>query len=254
MAVAIDAAGPVRAFVSGGTGTTIITGVTVTSGSNVLVVTSATNDSLVADRTISAIAWDPGGVNETSFTRRAFQDIVNTNRRCEIWTLMNPTAGASKTVAITYNAASSLNRGIACAVAFSGVDGTTPIDATSELTGEGLGSNTPNLSITTVTDGAMVVDVMNHADNGNPTASLTELYGDFMDLSVSDSCGSQYTLKASAGSQACNWSGAFMTTDDWIQCAIALREDGATPPTGSAKAVHKITKGSNLGMKLGIWK
>jgi Tfp pilus assembly protein PilX len=75
-------------------------------------------------------------------------------RRVEIWRLATPDLG-NHTVSVTMSANCSI---VAGAVSLTGVDQTTPIDASNFAKAGGAGNNAPTVSITTVTNNAWIVD------------------------------------------------------------------------------------------------
>lgn len=145
------------------------------------------------------------------------------NPRSEIYALYNPPAGANNVV-VTLTVSDQV---VAGALSFSGVDATTSIEASAQLTGN---STTPSVTITPLTNNAWIVDAL-AADKG-VTASLgTEspvVAGANRTSQWNQPLGTSITGYASlygplnpAASSTLTWSLA--STKKWSYAAVALR-------------------------------
>lgn len=128
----------------------------------------------------------------------------NTDNGVEIWRLINPSTGAN-TVSVTYTG--EVDGSFGAAVSFTGVDQTTPEDATA-----GVGETTPagasvSASITTSSDNSYLLNVV-HAIDSTVTltkdASDTQLYNE---VTTGDHFNAvAYRNAGTAGSKTSTWS------------------------------------------------
>ena len=166
----------------------------------------------VSDETSTAIT----GVtyNGVSMTAVAAQT-TNTSSRIRHYQLVAPATGTN-TISVTLGGQANF---ITCgASSYTGVDQTTPVDATS--TGTTGNSSTATDSVTTVTDGAMVVGGGHTGGEGG--GGVTATVGT---LIYSNSVEGQegyaaFIIKASAGAQAITFSN---NNDTWACQSFALR-------------------------------
>jgi hypothetical protein len=84
--------------------------------------------------------------------------------KAELWYLTAPAAGADN-VAVTFTKPLSTDGAVGGAISLSGVDQTTPVPTTATNGGDGM----PSTTITTVNDGAWIIDAI-MIDNGNAVA------------------------------------------------------------------------------------
>lgn len=148
---------------SNGTGTSLTFSHTVTAGGadRALFVGVGVMDSNDANRPVTGITY-----NGVAMTKVDDEDTGSgTSERAELWRLVNPATGANNVVISTTGSVSRIMGG---AASFTNVDQTTPIDAFAAANG---GSSPATASVTAVTEGAAVLDVM--AGEPNITAPTT---------------------------------------------------------------------------------
>ena len=154
------------------------------------------------------------------------------NPRAEIYSLFNPPAGTNNVV-VTLTVSDQVSAG---ALSFLGVDPTTPVDATAQLTGN---STTASVPITPVTNNAWIVDAL-AADKGvAPTlgsvspavagANRTQQWNLPLGTSITGAA-SLYGPLNPAGTSTLSWT--LSTAKKWSYAAVALR------PAGSARVVR----------------
>lgn len=147
--------------------------------------------------------------------------------RTEIWYLVDPPTGAANIV-LTLSAAP--NRLAAGAVSFTGVDQTTPIEASATAQG---GNSTPSVAVTTLTNGAWLVDSLAVRRNvvAAPSAAQTALWN-FASGNGGNGvqgAGSFRGPLTPAGPYTMSWT--LNNNRSWALGAIAIR------PAGSVKVV-----------------
>ncbi len=150
-----------------------------------------------------------------SLTRIRFDEIVNTNRRSELWYLVNPPAGTANVI-VTLDKSEKIVLG---AISFSGVHQSNPINTHNGAT-DALGTTEPSVNLTTTIDDAFIIDVVSTVDGPmTPTASQTERW----DLARGQLAGSVSTKQTTtAGSYTMSWTNNG-GTDQWAMSAAALR-------------------------------
>lgn len=191
------------------------------SGSDRLLIVgiSAADDD---QRTISSMTY--GGVAMTRAIRRVstagFDD-----HWIELWYLVNPATG-SNTVSISLSG--TVDRAAySNALSLTGVDQTTPLDATNSAIGD---SASPSVNVTTTVDNAWAVDYAISDDSGtgsSPGAGQTSFqnYNDTSDDHLTR--GSYEGPRATPGSITMSWSG--FPDDDWTMIAAAFRPTASSP-------------------------
>ena len=186
------------------------------SGSNkVLYVCMMLWQDVAGTGSVSAITWN---TTET-FTKRAEKTVTGGAMRAEIWELINPTSATANIVATITGNTDARKMG---AILFTGADQTAPTEATQ--TSEG-GAGPITLDITTLTNGAYVVD----CGSNFSTDALT--IGAGQTVIMDDQTGStggvaSYESKATAGSVTMSWTKA--GSDDWAQVAVSVKPAAAT--------------------------
>lgn len=178
------------------------------------------NVSIFATGSVSSITYN--GVNLTF--QRSDAVGVYTN---EIWFLSDPAYGSHT---VTVNLSGSLTS-IASAMTYANVFQTAPIDADAGATGTG---GTPTVNITTLADGAWVVDGISTINTTTTPASGQTQRED--NTGALGTGGTSDKPKVTAGATSMSW-GAVGVTDSWVLAAIAL-----TP--ASASTLIKILTGS----------
>lgn len=202
-------------------GTTITISSAVVSGSDkVLYVTVMLWQDVAGTGTVSGITWN----TSENFTKRAEKTVTGGAMRAEIWELKNPTSTTANIVATISGNTDARKLG---AILYTGADQTTPTEATQ--TSEGT-SSPLTLNITTLTDGADVIDCVSNFS----TATLTVGAGQtsFMnDSTGATGAGASYESKATAGSVTMSWTKT--GTDDWAQVAVAVKPLVTATNTGN---------------------
>ena len=154
------------------------------------------------------------------------------NPRAEIYSLFNPPAGTSNVV-VTLTVSDQITAG---ALSFRGVDVTTPIEASAQLTGN---STTASVPVTPLTSNAWIVDTL-AADKGvTPTlgtvspalagANRTQQWNLSLGTSITGA-GSLYGPVNPAGTETLTWT--LSSAKKWAYAATAIK------PAGSARIVR----------------
>jgi len=151
-------------------------------------------------------------------------DAVGGSVRAEVWYRVAPATG-SNDVIVTLSASAKAAAG---AISFTGVDQTTPVDAQNGATGT---SVTPRVTVTSVTDGAWVVDALAFrstgagAPTGNPGAGQTQRWNQYTEGGGSATNirgkGSTEGPRTPAGAVVMDWS--VSASVDWAISGIAIR-------------------------------
>lgn len=143
------------------------------------------------------------------------QKLISTNEWSFIYTLVAPASG-NHSVVVTWGSAVDSFCG---AASFSGVNQTTPIDASASFD---LSSTNPGSTVTVVTNGAFLVD--NIFENGTSiTAPATTNNAVYNLFNAGGPAGGamSYAGPFAPGAQALSWSVA--TSADWAKVIIALK-------------------------------
>jgi hypothetical protein len=165
--------------------------------------------------TISGITWN----TSQSLTKIVEKTVTAGAMRAEIWRLINPTNATANIVATISGDTDARKMG---AILFDGADQTDPDEATQ--TSEG-GAGPITLDITTLTDGAIVVDC-----GSNFTTDAITIGADQTPI-MDDQTGStggvaSYESKATAGTVTMSWTKT--GSDDWAQVALSVKPAAAT--------------------------
>jgi len=147
------------------------------------------------------------------------------NVRVEQWYLLNPAIGtANVTVTLSANA-----RIVGSSVSLTGINQVTPIDATSNpLTGTG-DSTTPNVTVTTNSNGDWVIDTLAHrlSAAGAPTrtagANQTSRWSNTVANAANGVGGSGSTAGPQIPAGAVPMSWTLSNAQQWAQSAVALK-------------------------------
>ncbi|MEW6043433.1 MAG: hypothetical protein AB1608_04150 [Thermoproteota archaeon] len=161
-----------------------------------------------------------------SLTRIRFDEITTTDRRSELWYLVNPPSGTANVV-VTLDKNEQIVFG---AISLTGVHQSNPIDAHNGST-DATGTTEPSTSLTTTVDNAFIVDVVSTVDGTmTPGASQTERW----DLAQGQLAGSASTEQATIQtSYTMSWTNDG-GTDQWAMSAAALRpSDPICGPDGT---------------------
>lgn len=185
--------------------------VTVTSGSNRVLVVGINQCSTVALATISSVVFNG---SETMTLAKAQTFSPTFFHRSAMYYLVNPTVTTANVVVTFSNANDNLYQA-ASVIRFEGIDQASPIDATSGNTGT---SGTCSTVITTVANDAWVLDCAQARDGLTIGANQTQR--------VSLSNGSIFTKmstvngKATPGTETMDWT---LASAQWLISAISLK-------------------------------
>jgi len=170
---------------------------TIGSGSNrLLVVTAGWRDG-GGKWDIDSMTYD--GVSMTKAKDQTGGDASNS----EVWYLVNPNTGTNQ-ISMTMNG--NPDFGASGAVSFFGVDQDNPLDAT----GSAQASGNPSTSITTVANGAMVVDAVY---SRNATLSVGANQTQMYNISdPSERSAASYRRFGAPGAQTMTWTGSAVYT------------------------------------------
>jgi len=202
---------------------------TVASGSDrVLVVCVRARDLVVqADTRPSSVTFGAQNLTEAVYQAGAVSSGVS------IWYLVAPTVG---TDTITVTPAGACSNGLrGSAQSFTGVDQSTPIDASNSAAGS---STTATVSVTVVTDQAWLIDSLYHFDSSSnvaPDGSQT-LRDEPVD---GDTRGHSDKSAVSTGSQAMTWTA--VAAQEWSIAAVALRPSGGGLVLTAAPGSYTLT-------------
>jgi hypothetical protein len=144
MAIAFDAANSGNADSTN----TVTFALNVVSATNGIIVVNVVSDSAtLANRTVSSVTW-----NAVNLTNIAGATVDSSPNRSEIWYLLNTATTGSHNVVVTMGGSvGGIGSG---AMSFTGVDQTSPIDATASNSGTG----NPSKAIVTVADNAWIAE------------------------------------------------------------------------------------------------
>ncbi|TLZ55750.1 MAG: hypothetical protein E6K17_05080 [Methanobacteriota archaeon] len=192
-----------------------------TSGANRLLLVGVTIRT-DAGQTVSSITYAGAGL---TFVRA---DTIAASVRSELWYRIAPATG-SNSVVVTLSASAKAAVG---AISLTGVDQTTPVDAQNGATGT---SVTPSVTVTTVMDGAWVVDAVAFRSTGAGTPTGTAGAGQTQRWSQYNEGGGTATNirgkgstegpKTPAGAVVMDWTLA--ASVDWAISGVAVRPTDA---------------------------
>lgn len=153
--------------------------------------------------------------NGAALTKKADESSGN-QEWPSLWTKATPTTGTHDIVVTPVGTCDSCITGY---ISFIGADATSP-----EATGENSGnSSSMSVSVTTVTNGAYVVDAMAHHqynDDIFADASQTEIFNGAGWFRF----GSSYELKATAGAVSMDWTNS--VSNSWASVGVAIKPAG----------------------------
>lgn len=169
---------------------------------------------------------------------------------------MGSSPDASVTVSMPSPAGGAQRVGIVHVHVFSGVDNTTPLDA-AIVTNSGNNAPPNPPSITTVSDGAMIVACGGQGRDGTPAAFTNSELEDFIQtpsIGAVDGCriGSGYVLAPTAGAfdPAAFGGGNLSTATPHVGITVALRPGFGTPLVPTFAVGPAITGTANVGETL----
>lgn len=180
-----------------------------------------------------------GGAAVSSVTRgaqsftlaKAQTQVSGSTFRSEAWVLPNATVGTANVVVTWASAANNEAQGYSVIQA-DGVSLTSPIDATS---GAGADSTATSSTITTVADGALIIDCAFARDNVSYTvgADQTQRVNRVLaSATVVDVAAVSTTAKATHGEEVMSWTQS--SAQAWAHVAVSLTPSGGSDPGSSA--------------------
>lgn len=152
-------------------------------------------------RTVTSVIWDNGGTNAAC---TKLGSVTDSSGFClaEIWYLKNPVSG-TKQISVNLSGTATVTGG---AASFSGVDQTTPWNASSPQSNTGTEPTQPTVNITSAS-GEVVIDCLvdneNNTDTLAPGAGQTAIYN----TTVGGNLAGGSSRENGAGSVTMSWSG-----------------------------------------------
>ena len=196
---------------------------TVASGANrILIAAAVTRDSTDSDRPVTGVTFNATEV----FTVAKAQILDANDITAELWRLVAPT---ETTANVVISFTGSVTQGAYGVTSnYTGVDQSTPIDATG---GAGTTSDSPSTAdIITTTTNCMLVDAIYNKANGGITKAATQtLIHSAIGGSVVDGGGSSYRLVTTATTYSMQWTYT-TTAEAWVMAIIALKDVAAFRP------------------------
>lgn len=177
-----------------------------------LVLTGDILQDVAGTGTISSVTYS--GMSLTQATLKS-----GSNLSCEIWYLPSPPSGLNTISVAISGATDAIKLGLAD---FTGINTTTPIDATSTATGT---TGNPTISTTTRNTNDLVIATLNRNSTSIATTSRTSLY---RDNASSTLAAASYQVASVAGSNSDTYTGS--VTQNWCMNMAAF----VPAPTGTA--------------------
>lgn len=223
-AIAFDAASNGRSATSDQT----LTVSHVVSGSNrLLVVAVTTSDSIDADRPITGITYAGTPLTKATSTQNNAGDFG-----AEIWYLVAPSTGTNN---IIITATAGITRIVGGGVSLTGIDQTTPLDATGGAQGS---SGESSAVVTTVADNAWVVDANAQNTSGGATVGTdqTERWNNIG--TVLDGASSTEGPKTPAGAVTMSWT---FVSSQWAISAASFAPSAAASTAATPSLIIQDT-------------
>lgn len=184
------------------------------SGATVLVLGIVTGGSVV--RAGGAPTYNGVSLTQADSTRY-YASSPETS--CELWYLLAPPTGASYTISVPNTGAKSLYVQASSYKAAAGCSSV--LDVAGGSTGL---TDAPYVSVTTTSDGDVIVAVAGTGDDNAPFTQSGTSLNRTDDGTFSDS--NQYKLQATAGIYTISWFCA--SSDDWCMCAAAFKDTSSS--------------------------
>lgn len=205
-------------------GTSIATGSWTPDGPVLLLIVSRASSNTVSSVTGNGLTW--GAIATVPDTQ--------SQHRVSIWEgLGTPSAGA-----LTVNFSGTLESGYVVAAAFTGTDAD-PFEATAYAEAGAVDNNDPKVSVTPLTNAAMVVGALGVRSAGT---GVYTLQGAETTISINNASGAGGTeVKASmfhagvidpAASTQVGADNSLSTAREWVIHAVAVKPSGGAPPSG----------------------
>jgi hypothetical protein len=175
-----------------------------------------------ASQTVSQVRYDGIALTRVGFLNNG------TSARVEIWRLINPPTG-NRQVDVIMSAAASFVGG---AISFSGVDQTTPIEASNFASGN---SATASVTVTTLRSGAWVVDTLATANANSVAVGANQTRRWRGGPGTSTRGAGSTETPAAIGNVDMSWA---ITSQNWAMGAVALRPAGASRIVGWREVVR----------------
>ncbi len=170
---------------------------------------------IVSGQNVTGITWN----GSEGFSRVGTQE-ANGIIAVELWELVNPTA-ATADIVITLSGSPGSNQ-IGGVISLTGVDQTTPSEASAQANGSGTSSS---VSVTTVTDNAWALDVVNHRNDTDITEGGSQTNRWEEAFSTSTIAGGSTDPVSPAAPHAMTWSWA--TSHSWAAIAASVKPASA---------------------------
>lgn len=188
------------------------------AGTNKLLVVgiSISDDTAVSSMTYSG----------QSLTLIRFDEVLSTDRRSELWYLVDPPSGTADVV-VTLD---QVERAIIGAISFTNVDQSNPINVDNGAI-DSVGATHPSVSLTTTVDNTLIVDVVSTVQGSmTPSTSQTERW-DLVRAQLAGSGSTNQTTTANTYTMSWTNEGGL---DQWAMSAAAIRPaDPACGPDGT---------------------
>lgn len=225
-AIAFDASSTV-AFADGAASTTVATtSLTISAGLSNSIVIMGISNGLGSPSTTAMTATYAG----QAMTLAGVVNNGTNNCTSRMFYLLSPPSGANIASSSWTN-----RQGVSMGVAsFSGVDQTTPVEASSTATSSGGASTTVKVTLTTVSTNAWVMDnVCAGGVQGTSTAPQVTLWRNVLPGNNDPWAGSSYTTTTATSSITMEWK--LSGTRQWSSIGLALK-----PATGVVNAVGSL--------------
>ena len=198
---------------------------TLGSGTNKVIVVGVLVKDISTTGIISGVTY-----NSTSMTAAysEFIDTANTHGRYHIRQFYLATSLAAGTYSVAVTLTSDAQGSKTVASSYFGVNQSTPLDATGTGADGGTGGSTgPSSSITTVSNGAMIVDCL--FQNGTNSETATSPQADALtDVTATPGLGKSDKTLATAGATTMAWT--LGASAQWGLKCMSLKPAGGAPP------------------------
>jgi hypothetical protein len=175
-----------------------------------------------ASQTVSQVRYDGIALTRVGFLNNG------TTARVEIWRLINPPTG-NRQVDVIMSAAADFVGG---AIALSGVDQTTPVEASNFVSGN---SATASVTVATSSSGAWVVDTLAAPSNNSVAVGANQTRRWRGGPGTSTRGAGSTEVPATIGNVVMSWT---ITSQNWAMGAVALRPAGAASIVGWREIVR----------------
>jgi RHS repeat-associated protein len=193
---------------------------TVTGSNPIIILTAAIFQDVAGTGSITSATWNGGSFTKASSTRTG-------TKATEIWYLTATTTG-SKTMSVTVTGATDDIK--LSASSFTNISPYSPLDTKASSNGS---TGNPSVSITTLTQGDLVVSTLNRHSTTDATTSAISLY---KDRTSSILGASSYQIATSPSLYTDTYTGS--ASQNWSMIAISLKPATSTTPTGTTTTTY----------------